>query len=82
MNEPTSESLAAIIVTYRSLNLFKDNARDAMIELLKRKDKGDTFDFESYIEEKLKAIPKPNNEVSKALSFISNIGSVGNLERK
>lgn len=75
--DKTSESLAAIIITYRSLGLFKDEAKQAMIELSRRKDLGDTFDFDSYIKEKLNQVPKSvvNKDV---LKLLGAIGSVGN----
>lgn len=55
----TSESLAAKIVSYRILKINKEEAKDAMKELLKRKISGDNFDYNSYIKEKIDLIPKP-----------------------
>lgn len=76
-SKPTSKSLAAIIVAYRSLGLFKDKARDAMVELARRKVEGDDFDYETWIDDKIKELPKPdhNPELLNLLSTISMIGS-------
>lgn len=75
--ENNSKALAAIIVAYRSLGMCKAEAKDAMIELMRRKDNGDDFDFEKYINEKLSLLPKstldPN--VIQTLSTLSSIGS-------
>jgi len=76
-DKPTSQSLAAKVVAYRALGLFKDEARLAMAELVQRRDEGDDFEYEKYIEDKLKEIPKSqvNSEVVKFLSSIAHIGS-------
>ena len=72
----TSQALAAKIVAYRALGVFKDEARDAMIELAKRKDDGDDFDYENFIAEKLEEVPKSqlNPEIVSFLSSISHLG--------
>jgi hypothetical protein len=73
----SSEALAAMIVTYRSLGLFKDQAREAMIELSKRKDFGDSFDYESFISQKLDDVPK--SEIHPDISrFITSLTYLGN----
>jgi hypothetical protein len=76
-DKPSSEALSAMIVTYRSLGLFKDEAKQAMTELAKRQDEGDDFDFESFIDAKLNEVPKSdiNSDVSKFLRSLSFIGS-------
>jgi spore coat protein CotH len=76
-DKTSSETLASMIVAYRSLGLFKDQAKKAMIELAKRRDEGDDFDFESFIEAKLNEVPKSdfNSDVSKFLRSLSFIGN-------
>jgi hypothetical protein len=76
-DKPTSQALAAKVVAYRALGLFKDDARLAMAELARRKDEGDDFDFEKYIEDKLKEVPKSqlNPEIVKFLSSLAHIGN-------
>ena len=54
-----SKTLAAHVVAYRALKTNKDIALACMNELAKRKDDGDNFDYESYIEAELAKIPKP-----------------------
>jgi len=77
-DKPSSEALAAMIVAYRSLGLFKDEAKQAMADLAKRRDEGDNFDFESFIDSKLNEVPKSdiNSDVSKFLRSLSFIGNL------
>ena len=72
LKRPSSEALAAMVVAYRSLGLFKDQAKEAMSELAKRQDEGDDFDYESFISQKMKDVPKSeiNPEISKFLSSL------------
>lgn len=77
-DKPTSEALAAIIVAYRSLGVFKNKAKQAMIELARRQvEDNDPFDYESFIKQKLAEIPKSelNPEIISALFTLSSIGS-------
>jgi hypothetical protein len=76
-DKPTSQALAAKVVAYRALGMFKEEAREAMIELAKRKDEGDDFDYEKYINEKLEEVPKTqlNTEVIKFMSSLAHLGS-------
>jgi hypothetical protein len=67
-----SKTLAAIVVAYRSLGLQKDLARKAMEELHRRKESGDIFDFESYIQEKVSEVPQPDIN-PKVMSLISSL---------
>ncbi len=73
---PSSEALASMIVAYRSLGLFKEQAKEAMAELARRQDEGDNFDYESFISQKLKEVPKSdmNPEISKFLSSLAYLG--------
>lgn len=77
LERPSSEALASMIVAYRSLGLFKDQAKKAMAELAKRQDEGDDFDYEAFISQKLKEVPKSeiNPEISKFLSSLAYLGS-------
>lgn len=62
-----SESLAARVVVFRMLGSFKEEAKVAMAELMRRKQSGDNFDFENFIENQVKEnsidlkIPSFNN---------------------
>ena len=57
ISKQSSEALAAKIISYRVLNLNKGSAKEAMVELERRKINGNSFDFLSYIEDKVKSIP-------------------------
>lgn len=50
--------LADIVIANRYLGLYKNLAIDAMAELGKRRVGGDSFQYEVYIEDKLKELPK------------------------
>jgi hypothetical protein len=71
-NKISSETLCAIIVSYRSLGILKTEAKDAMIELMIRKESGDEFDFEDFINKELEKVPK-NNMDPHIISFLKNI---------
>ena len=71
-NNTSSKTLCAIIVSYRSLGILKEESRNAMIELMIRKENGDDFDFEDFINKELEKIPK-NNFDPKVISFLKNI---------
>lgn len=47
----TPVDLASMIVISRILGTFRPEAKACMIELMNRKSRGDTFDFESFIKE-------------------------------
>ncbi len=54
-----SKALAAHIVAYRLLHINQGLAKACMEELTIRANAGDDFDYETYIAEKLKQMPKP-----------------------
>lgn len=64
----TSKNLAGYIVAYRLLGFNKELSIKCMQELMNRRNNGDDFKFEDYIESELKDAPKPND-----LNKISNI---------
>ena len=83
MNKPTSESLAAIIVSNRALGLYSEEAKGCMSELLRRReDDNDPFDFEKYIDDQIKII-EDSNEKSRAanglMSLMSTLSSIGRV---
>lgn len=59
MTEISNEALAAIVISYRALGVNRDKAIAAMEELAYRRLKGNTFDYEAFIANKLSEIPKP-----------------------
>ena len=83
MNEPTSESLVAIIVSHRVLGLYQEEAKTCMSELLRRReDDNDPFEFEKYIEDQIKIIDD-GNEKSRAnnglVTLLSSLSSLGRI---
>jgi hypothetical protein len=76
---PSSESLAAIVVAFRYFGLYKDEARNAMIELMRRKDSGDSFDFEKFINEKFINIPKSNIDPN-MVRFLNSLSIIGRFK--
>lgn len=60
-----SEVLCSIVATYRSLGMYKDFARECMIELSNRQSKGSDYDFIKVINEKINQIPVSQNPQSK-----------------
>lgn len=58
LKDKKSELLALKIVAYRTLNIGKDESIEAMRILKERQKNGDTFDFISYIDQKIKEVPK------------------------
>ena len=73
----TSESLAAHVVVYRTLGLDKELAQVCMKELARRRTLGEEYNYETYIEEKIKEIPKPKGVDFKSLSV--NVDDLKNL---
>src|SRR3990167_4598425 len=53
-----SNVLAAYVVLYRSLGMFKNVAIACMEELARRRSVGENFDYETYIEIELNKLPK------------------------
>lgn len=56
--EFSSEKLCDIIICNRYLGVYKDLAVSCMIELSNRRSNGNDFDFESYIDNNYKELPK------------------------
>jgi hypothetical protein len=69
----SSEKLCQIIVCYRYLNSYKELATLCMQELGKRRENGDNFDYESYIEKSLLELPEINLQPVDIRSLMSNI---------
>lgn len=78
----SSEALAAHVVAYRVLGIQKDFAVHCMQELSRRKDTGDLFDFEQYIEANVQKMPKPQQIDMKQMSAIFNIQNISSLLKK
>lgn len=77
-HEASSEALVGMVVAFRALGVAKEEARAAMIELMRRREEGDEFDFESMIKEKINALPKSvlDPDTVKTLSGIAMFGNL------
>ena len=71
----TSDVLATYVVIYRSLFIDKELAVACMQELSRRRELGENFAYEEFIEEKLKEIPQTKNlnlvDMKKNMSLLS-----------
>ena len=47
----TDQDLVAMVIIYRVLNEFKEEAKASMVEIMNRKNAGSTFDYEGKIKE-------------------------------
>lgn len=67
-----SKSLASYIIAYKALGLNKEIAIECMNELSKRRNLGDEFEFENFIEQELEKLPKitPPQNISNIFSLI------------
>jgi len=77
LSDKTSQGLASIVVAYRAFGFFKKEAREAMSELLLRKDRdNDPFDYETFIAQEIEKLPKPTvpNELVSMLKTFSTQG--------
>jgi hypothetical protein len=73
----SSTKLAEMIVAYRYLGLYKDVSMLAMEELGKRRANGDTFDFETHINDQLMKLPKLDFQKQGDIgTFFSKIGTL------
>lgn len=67
ISKQDSEMLATYIAIFRAIGALEDQSKVAMVELMKRKIKGDTFDYDSFIRDKIKEaavsikVPKVND---------------------
>lgn len=66
-----SEKLADMIVAHRYLGIFEGTCIIAMEELVRRRNAGDNFQYEKYIETNMATLPKL--EFTKTMNFNSLI---------
>lgn len=70
--------LADIVISFRHLGLFKNLFIAAMEELAKRRNEGNEFDYEKYIEDNLALLPKLDFKIPDLSSLI---GSLKNFKK-
>ncbi len=75
-NNISSEMLAVQVVIYRTLGIDKDAAELAMQELGSRRERGDSFEFENYIEQEVNKVPKISKVDNKKLSGQFNLQAI------
>ncbi len=74
IKEAKSKILAGYVIAYRLFKLNKDLSVKCMVELMVRKENGDDFDFEKYIEENvLECQTKYKSNGSVDLTSINNM---------
>ena len=76
LSDQTSEYLCAIIISNRYLNLYKEESIKAMEELSSRRQNGDNFDYESFIDNKLKDLPDLNFKNDEMNNIINNLKGI------
>lgn len=84
ISDKDSKQLAAIIVGYRLLNMHKELAMECMAELLRRKEAGDDWDYEKYIDEELEKSPQlpPVGDAIKRATIRTQISDLFDKEIK
>jgi hypothetical protein len=70
----TSIKLCDIVITYKYIGFNKDLAILCMEELSNRRQNGDIFDFESYIDTEYSKLPELNFSVTDFSAAIKQIG--------
>jgi hypothetical protein len=68
-----SKTLAAQIVLFKTLGVGKENAVKCMEELSFRRTNGDDFQFENWIEEEVKKVPKTTNSNFSSMLKLENL---------
>lgn len=73
-----SENLAAMVVAYKTIGIYKELALSCMTELSIRRSNGDNFAFEEFIDKEASKIPKiESTNLISLTSMISNFNSKG-----
>lgn len=73
IEEMANELLAVNVVVYRTLHINKELAVQSMIELTKRRERGDSFNYEEFIENKIKEMPKVDDKQLKSIASSINL---------
>jgi len=73
----TSEKLADVIVMHRYLGIYADVATAAMEELAKRREGGEKFEYETYINAKLDDMPQITINLNQYSNLLKNFKGIG-----
>lgn len=82
IHQASSDVLASHIVLYKSIGLNKKIAIVCMLELARRRALGEEFDYESFIDIKLKNIPTIQPLNFNVFRGLLNIQQLSNLMKK
>lgn len=82
IGQASSEALAFHIVSYKLLGLHKNIAIICMLELVRRRNLGEEFDYESFIDLELKKLPVVQPLNYNAFRGLLNIQQLSNLVKK
>lgn len=74
-----SKVLASYVVAYRILGYNQQISIFCMQELANRRGNGEDFDFESFIEEQCKKMPKPSPIDMKKISGFYNLKNISDM---
>ncbi len=80
ISQVESKDLAAYVVLYKSLGMHKEIALICMQELSDRRASGDAFEFEKFIEEELKKLPKYEGFDIKNIISLIDSASKGDIK--
>lgn len=70
LGQASSADIAAKVVVHRALGCDRDLALICMTELCRRRSLGEDFDFETFIDDEVKKIPKLQNLNSILTGFL------------
>lgn len=69
LNKFSNTKLCEIVITNRYIGVMRDEAVLSMEELVKRRNNGDNFDYETYIQQEFEKLPKLDLDLNKILSI-------------
>ena len=82
VGQAESSALAAHVVLYKSLGLFKNSAIVCMLELHRRRSPGEEFEFEDFIDLNLSKLPKVQQLDLTALNGLVNIQQISSFIKR
>lgn len=82
IGQAQSNAMATFVVLYRSLGMFKQLAVVCMAELARRRNLGEEFDYETYIETELNKVPKIPNMNLDSVRGLLNIQALAKMVKK
>ena len=68
------DKLADMVIAYRYFGLYEGIALAAMQELAKRRSNGSVFEYEKYIDDNLKTLPKLDFDLNNLGGMLGKLG--------